>query len=257
MANTNNTKVNAVTVKEVKSVARGIMLPEVDRWVKVLRDDTGNILNSIGQSKLLIPSGAQTLSGDTDKVSLEKEYDRIFEIYVQKMNELDSVVKGETTFKQEVYNFERLNVSFNPLHDYTSTGYAYGYVYNQRIIKQLIAQTLNVPALSHGKFTEILGVLRFRIEGVTRQEINALYLAYPDLIVGIEFNEKKEGTRSGSNNTVNPRSAKIVTKRQSVIVRPSITDDSPKKANKEQLEILARAKKEHVENGLTALDTDI
>lgn len=249
-----NQKQTAKVTSNVNTVTtKGHMTPVVERWVKVLRDDAGNIINAIGQSKLLLPPETEVIGNN----NAHDEYDRIYEIYVQKMQYLDDVVKGVIDFEKEEYNFPRLEVSFDARHDYTSTGYVYAYVYNQRLIKQLIAQALDVPALSHGKFTNILGVLRFRIEGVTQQELNKLYLTYKQYIVGIDFQEKKEGERGSKSSNVNPRSAKINTQKKAVIVRPDVSDNTPKKATAEQMAILARAKSEHENNGFNALDAEI
>ena len=115
-------------------------------------------------------------------------------------------------------------------------------------------------ALPQGKTTDELGVLSFRVQYCTYQEIMLLKERYPQYIIDVAIPEKLPRSKKSAS-AVKERSARINpnNKVKRSIVAPKhdapvySNQETVRKASEAELALLAQAKQEHEENGLKDL----
>lgn len=244
MANTNKQQVSSSSPIARISTPK----PVLERALAVLSNDVQNILVVIGQSKLTLPE------------SLHEEYDRIYAIYQERYNELEQIAKGLAPIPPDLH-VEPLHASYKPnMDEIYPYAHVFGYVYFQRQIKQVIAGSLEMLALPQGKTTDELGVLSFRIQYCTYQEVMQLKEKYPQYIIDVAIPEKLPRSKKGAN-AVKERGARINpnNKVKRTIVAPRAdtpvysNQETVRKASEEEMAMLAIAKQAHEENGLKDL----
>lgn len=234
------------TVKNVSSVATGKGLhPWQERNIAVISKDIENInltLNAYLKEQNLLPTSP----------TIADEYSRIYGIYLEKRNWIEQVGKGILAYPDEI-QAQPLNTRFIPGVDQIEPyAYVYAYNYNLREIKEILRQSLRMNSVPHGMVTDVIGVLQFRIQYVTVQELEALKTAQPEFILDTYYPEREtKQTRQAKLTGVRTQPLRKV--KGAIAAGTYSNSETVRKATPEEMALLAAAQEKRDNEGLKDL----
>jgi hypothetical protein len=234
------------SAKNVTSVTTGKgLLPWQERNIPVIAKDIENInltLNTFLQQQMLLPTSPE----------IAEEYNRIYGIYLEKRTWIEQVGKGLIAYPDEI-TVPPLNVRFIPGVDQIEPyAYVYAYSYFLREVKETLRQALRMNSVPHGMVTDVIGVLQFRIQNTTVQELEALKTAYPELILNTWYPERE--TKQARQSKLSVSRVQPLRKVKGAIAAGTYSNsETVRKATPQELELLAASKAQHEENGLKDL----